>query len=136
AKASAEKPKGIPRLDPDADFEMEMRSRGVAGVAHPGNLLASRHSIPLRDEVALVVRVHGDDVALVPDEDQVPVAALLTREEHDSILRSPDRRPLRACQIDAVVAVPLPFAEAGDQHPRRGPGQRLDRKSTRLNSSH
>src|SRR5438132_9409182 len=125
AKPSAEKPQGVARLRPDADFEMQVRSRGVAGVAHPGNLLAPRHFIALRDEVALVVRVHGDDVAIVADKDQVPVTALLAREEHDSILRSPDRRPLRACQIDTVVAVPLPLAEAGDQHPRRGPGQRL-----------
>src|SRR6266704_3403133 len=40
------------------------------------------YSIALDDQVLGVVRVHADQAVRVPDEHQVAVAALLTREQH------------------------------------------------------
>src|SRR4051794_17109534 len=104
-------------------FEVQVRPRRVAAVADPCDLLAARDLVTLRDQVFLVVRIDGDEVVVVRDEDEVAVPALLAGEEHHPLFRRAHRRALGTGEIDSVVVVALAGAEAGDEDSRRRPEQ-------------
>src|SRR5919204_4873064 len=129
AKASTQKTERVPGLGADADLEVQVRPRGVACFSHPGDLLSSRHLVALRDQVLGVVGVDGHHVAVVREQHEVPVSALLSREEHDPVVGGAHRRALRTGEIDPIVVIALPLAESGDEHTRRGPGEGLTQRS-------
>src|SRR4051812_6073772 len=122
---SAEETQRVARPGGDADFEMQMWPGGIAGAADAGDRGPPRHFVAPGDQVLRVVGVHGDHVAIMREQDQVAVSALLTREEHHAVVRCPDGRPLRAGEVDPVVAIAIAIAERRDQYSRRGPGEGL-----------
>src|SRR5260221_7286956 len=108
-----------------AHLEMQMWAGGVAGVADAGDLRPTHHPVAPGDEVFGIVRVDGDQVALVRQQNQVAVAALFADEEDDAVVGGPHRRSLRAGQVDALVMIAFAGAKSGDENARRRPGEGL-----------
>src|SRR5229473_5096109 len=122
---SAQEPERIARMRSEAHFEMQVRPGGVARAAHARDGIAARDAPAGGDEVLRVVRVDGDQIALVRQEHEISVTPLLPREDHHAVGGGSDGRPFRRRQVDAVMLVALARPEAGDEHAVGGPGQRL-----------
>src|SRR5207248_10951014 len=123
AKASAQKAQRVPGLGADADLEMEVWPGAVPRLSDASDLFPPRHFVALRDQVLRIVRVDGHDVAVVGQQHEVPVSALLSREEHDPVIGRAHRRALGAGEVDPVVVVALALAESRDEDAGRRPGK-------------
>src|SRR3954454_2713897 len=65
----------VDRRAVDADFEMEMRPRAVAGAADVADDLAAAHALAAPDCDRALVAVRGGETAAVVDHVEVAVAA-------------------------------------------------------------
>src|SRR5258707_986244 len=86
-----------------AHFEMQVRPGGVARAAHARDGFAARDAPAGGDEVLRVVRVDGDQIALVRQEHEISVAPLLPREDHHAVGGGADGRPFRAAADGVVI---------------------------------
>lgn len=80
----------VDRLGVQADLEVQVRTRDVAGVAGPPDRLAALDPLPVTDVGRRLVRVGRDDGApllrTVLEDGEVAVAAAVGREEHHPVL--------------------------------------------------
>src|SRR5207237_6850130 len=115
----------VMRMRTYTHLEVNMWAGGVSGTPYAGDLLPAGDALAARDQVLRVVGVDGDQVALVGEQDQLAVPALLAGKEHHAVVGGVHRRAFGAGQVDALVLVALALAESGDEHAGRRPGQRL-----------
>src|SRR3954471_16821355 len=108
----------------DPDLEVEMGTGRIATAPYAGDALATGDRVARDDEVLGVVRVDRDDAAVVSDEDEVPIAALESGEEHFSGLRGENGSSLRCGEIDSFVLLGVAHPERGHEHAVQWPGER------------
>ena len=118
-----------------AHLEMQVGTGRAAALADQRDAIAGAHRLALCHQQHGVVRIDREQVAGVPDHDQVAVAAdAFARVLHPSVGGREHRGADRRGQIDAFVGAPLARSEGrGDDDPpgRERPAQRRARDGER-----
>src|SRR5438105_999383 len=104
---------------------MEMRPGRVPAPAHARDSLAARDRLTRLDQVVGVVRVDGDEPALVTEQYDPSVAALFAREQDLSRRCGEHGRTLGCGEIDPFVLLVVSHPESRDQHSAQGPREGL-----------
>lgn len=102
---------------------MQLRCRDIAGLADGSDRLTARDRGTARHIDTVEMGVGGHPVLGMLDQQEIAVPPqLIPRIGYHTVFRSPDRRPPRYSDIDAVIVQPLALgSETGDHLPAHRP---------------